>query len=137
MLSTTAHHVGRLPGTGRGHGADGLHTNAFGGTSSATPLAAGVAALILSANPNLPRGDVRKILQETADKIGPANAYKPNGYSDEYGYGRINAEEAVARALQLAAATPGAGTPARPPGRRIRARSARTTRRPSARPRHR
>ena len=118
-------------------GADGLHTNAFGGTSSATPLAAGVAALILSANPNLPRGDVRKILQETADKIGPANAYKPNGYSDEYGYGRINAEEAVARALQLAAATPGAGTPARPPGRRIRARSARTTRRPSARPRHR
>ena len=88
MLSTTAHHVGRLPGTGRGHGADGLHTNAFGGTSSATPLAAGVAALILSANPNLPRGDVRKILQETADKIGPANAYKPNGHSDEYGYGR-------------------------------------------------
>jgi Subtilase family len=29
-------------------GADGLHTNSFGGTSSATPLAAGVAALLLS-----------------------------------------------------------------------------------------
>jgi hypothetical protein len=83
------------------------------------------------------RGDVRKILQETADKIGPANAYKPNGHSDEYGYGLINAEEAVARALQLAAATPGAGTPARATGRRIRVRSARRTRRPSARPRHR
>ena len=32
-------------------GADGLHTNDFGGTSSATPLAAGVAALVLSLRP--------------------------------------------------------------------------------------
>jgi subtilisin family serine protease len=115
-------------GSAAAGGADGLHANDFGGTSSATPLAAGVAALVLSANPNLPRGDVRKILQETADKIGPANAYKPNGHSDEYGYGRINADKAVARALQLAAATPGARTPARATGR-PRARNARRTRR--------
>ena len=40
-------------------GADGLHTNSFGGTSSATPLAAGVAALVLSVNPSLTRTDLR------------------------------------------------------------------------------
>ncbi len=33
-------------------GADGLYTDSFGGTSSATPLAAGVAALILSIRPD-------------------------------------------------------------------------------------
>ena len=87
-----------------------------------------MAALVLSANPNLPRGDVRKILQETADKIGPANAYKPNGHSDEYGYGRINADKAVARALQLAAAGTSGRTPVRATGR-ARARKGRKTRR--------
>jgi subtilisin family serine protease len=68
----------------------------FGGTSSATPLAAGVAALMLSVNPGLTPGDIRAIMRETAIKIYPANAnYDANGWSDHYGYGRISAAAAV------------------------------------------
>ncbi|NJD78776.1 MAG: hypothetical protein FIB08_17065 [Candidatus Methanoperedens sp.] len=75
--------------------ADGLYTNSFGGTSSATPLAAGVAALILSLNPELTWDQVRGYMRDTADKIDPVNANYVNGYSLEYGYGRINAYKAL------------------------------------------
>ncbi len=34
----------------------------------------------------------------TAKKIGPASAYKANGYSNRYGHGRIDAAKAVAAA---------------------------------------
>lgn len=40
----------------------------FGGTSSATPLTAGIAALVISANPNLTALEVISILQKTATK---------------------------------------------------------------------
>ncbi|MDY7019781.1 MAG: S8 family serine peptidase, partial [Cyanobacteriota bacterium] len=40
----------------------------FGGTSSATPVVAGVAALILSVNPDLSALEVRRILEQTTDK---------------------------------------------------------------------
>lgn len=43
-------------------------TESFGGTSSATPLVAGIAALALSANPALSALDVIEILKETASK---------------------------------------------------------------------
>jgi subtilisin family serine protease len=85
-------------------GVDGLHTNRFGGTSSATPLAAGVAALVLSAHPKLTRDAVRDLLQRTADKIGPPSSYDANGHSFDFGFGRINAQAAVAEALRLAGA---------------------------------
>lgn len=49
-------------------GATGGVTNAFGGTSSATPLVAGIAALTISANPQLSALDVVKILKRTASK---------------------------------------------------------------------
>ena len=85
------------------HGdAKGLFCNDFGGTSSATPLTAGVAALLLSANPELTGDEVRAILQDTADKIGPKRAYKKNGHSTSYGYGQVNAARALARARKLA-----------------------------------
>ena len=85
-------------------GADGLHTNSFGGTSSATPLVAGIAALVLAANPTLTRDQVRTILQDTAEKIGPKGSYNASGHSREYGYGRVNAAKAVARSTQSKAA---------------------------------
>ena len=88
-------------GTAAAGGADGLHTNSFGGTSSATPLAAGIAALVLSANPKLTRDEVRGVLEETAKKIGPKNSYNAKGHSKEFGFGRVDAATAVARALQL------------------------------------
>lgn len=73
----------------------------FGGTSSATPLVAGICALILSANPNLTSAQVKSILESTADKIGNTWDYNSSGYSTKYGYGRVNADAAVAEALRL------------------------------------
>ena len=41
----------------------------FGGTSSAAPLVAGIAALVISANPSLTAKEVKDIIKESADKI--------------------------------------------------------------------
>lgn len=70
----------------------------FGGTSSATPLVAGICALILSANPNLTAKEVKDILTQTADKIGEPEDYV-DGHSIKFGYGRVNAAKAVQAAL--------------------------------------
>lgn len=79
--------------------ADTNYTNCFSGTSSATPLASGVAGLVLSTDPTLTRIQVRNALQDTADKTedslgdyDTANAFSTPG---THGYGRINAFEAV------------------------------------------
>lgn len=71
----------------------------FGGTSAATPLVAGVCALMLTANPNLTAKQVKEILVKTADKIGHPTEYV-NGHSRRYGYGRVNADKAVAEAIR-------------------------------------
>jgi hypothetical protein len=73
------------------------HYKAFGGTSAATPLVAGVCALILSVNPELYAWEVKEILQNTADKVGDHKDYI-NGHSLIFGYGRINALKAVKEA---------------------------------------
>jgi len=72
----------------------------FGGTSSACPLVAGICALILSVNPELTAAQVKKILTKTADRIGSPTEYV-NGHSKKYGYGRINADRAVAEAMRI------------------------------------
>lgn len=81
---------------GRSRGQQYKH---FGGTSSSTPLVAGICALILSANPNLTAKEVKEILQKTADKIGKPSDYM-DGHSTKFGYGRVNADRAVAEALR-------------------------------------
>lgn len=88
-------------------GTDGLHTNSFGGTSSATPLAAGIAALVLSVNPDLNRTELQKLLQSSADQIGDKSSYDANGHSNEFGYGRLNAGKAIQATLGIAAAAHG------------------------------
>lgn len=65
----------------------------FGGTSSACPLAAGVAALMLSENPNLTADQIRTIMRNSCDKIGGVSY--SGGRHHYYGYGRINARKAV------------------------------------------
>ena len=83
---------------------NGDYTDGFGGTSSASPTAAGVMALILSANPGLSRQEAIEILLTTTDIVDPANGnYDVNGHSDWYGYGRANAAAAVAEAASRAA----------------------------------
>jgi subtilisin-like proprotein convertase family protein/subtilisin family serine protease len=77
------------------------YTNQFGGTSSATPLASGVGALLLALDPTLTVAQVRALMRGTTDRIGPL-AYDANGFNVQYGYGRINADRLV-RALDRAA----------------------------------
>ncbi len=77
-------------------GADGLFVNDFGGTSAATPLVAGLCGLMLSLKPEMSAEDVRAALIASAKKIGPASAYKTNGHSNKFGYGRIDAAKALA-----------------------------------------
>jgi subtilisin family serine protease len=84
---------------------NGSYSDNFGGTSAAAPLVAGIAALVLSANNNLPAAIVKKILEVTADKIDFENSgkekYDDQGHSQYYGYGKVNAAKAVQLAVQL------------------------------------
>ncbi len=71
----------------------GNYTMYFNGTSAACPIAAGVVALVFSANPNLTGAQARAIVEQTADKVG--GPYDANGHDDHYGFGRVNAARAV------------------------------------------
>ena len=89
-------HVGYDPGRTQQGDAEGNYTNSFGGTSSACPGAAGVAALIISRNPSLTGDQVRDILRKCCDRLDPRGGnYDANGHSPFYGYGRLNARKAV------------------------------------------
>jgi subtilisin-like proprotein convertase family protein len=78
----------------------GNFTNSFGGTSSACPGAAGVAALVLSVNPSLKWHEVKDLLKRACDRIDPqgGNYDSATGRSPKYGFGRLNALTAVALA---------------------------------------
>lgn len=66
------------------------------GTSYSSPIAAGVAALIFSANPSLSPAEALAILKQTAVDLGPA------GWDNKFGAGMVDADRAVARALSTA-----------------------------------
>ena len=89
------------PDTGQTAGDTDLkYTNGFGGTSSACPGAAGVAALVIARNPALRRQEVKEILRQACDRIDPQGGnYDAHGHSKKYGFGRLNAETAVRLAL--------------------------------------
>ena len=87
-------------------GADGYvsgdYESDFGGTSSATPTAAGVVALMLEANPNLGWRDVQEILMRSAKKVNPSDtdwktpvAPANINHSHKFGAGLIDAQAAV------------------------------------------
>lgn len=70
------------------------------GTSMSAPHVSGLAALILEANPNLNPEDVKKIIRDTASPMGsPYNADISSQYNSDYGWGIVDAYEAVKRAL--------------------------------------
>jgi subtilisin-like proprotein convertase family protein len=78
----------------------GDYTSTFGGTSSATPTAAGVVALMLQKNPDLGWRDVQEILIRSAFKIKPTDAdWTNNGagisFNHNFGAGLIDASAAV------------------------------------------
>lgn len=61
------------------------------GTSFSCPLVAGTAAMLFAANPGITPSRVESILTSTATELGAA------GRDDYYGYGLVNAFEAVSR----------------------------------------
>lgn len=83
------------------------YTASFGGTSAASPIAAGVAALVLQANPALGWRDVQHVMIRSARKVNPSdptwiyNGAGPGNmrsWSEIYGFGAIDAGAAVALA---------------------------------------
>jgi subtilisin family serine protease len=85
-----------------GYNANGDYTDDFGGTSSACPGVAGTVALVLSVNPELTCQQIKDILKETSVKIDPViGKYDAQGHSVYYGYGKVDAEKAVKKALEF------------------------------------
>ncbi|HRK55941.1 MAG TPA: Ig-like domain-containing protein [Burkholderiaceae bacterium] len=77
-----------------------------GGTSYASPITAGVLALMMSANPELLPQDLEQLLFASAQDLGAA------GFDPQYGHGRVDAAAAVQAALN---ATPSQGPERVPP----------------------
>lgn len=81
----------------------GIYTTTLGGgygapsgTSFASPIVAGVAALMMAVNPALGAGDVETLLKSTAIDLGPS------GWDPQYGWGRVDAFRAVTAAAAAA-----------------------------------
>lgn len=69
----------------------------WSGTSFSSPLTAGVAALMMSANPALSGSQIESIMNSTATDLGAA------GRDIYYGYGRVNAAAGVQAAVTATA----------------------------------
>ncbi len=94
--------------TGAGY-STGSYYAYFGGTSGACPVAAGVCALILSANPSLTPDEVQTILQNTAQDLVGDPAEDVAGFDIYMGWGRVNAYQAVMAAGGLVVTSPNGG----------------------------
>lgn len=77
------------------------YTRRMSGTSGASPVVTGVAALVLSVNPSLNRHQVLQLLTHSADKVSGLDAQygAVTSFSPRYGYGRVNARRAVEAAV--------------------------------------
>jgi subtilisin-like proprotein convertase family protein len=85
---------------GMGDLSDNNYTKQFSGTSSSAPLAAGVIALMLQANPNLSYRDVKEILLRSSTKVQPDDGdWATNSagipHNHKFGAGLISAQGAV------------------------------------------
>ena len=80
---------------------DADYFSLFGGTSASAPGMAGITALALSENPNLTVSQLRTLMATSCVKIGLPNDYDENGYSEEYGYGLIDALKVVQKSKKI------------------------------------
>jgi len=79
------------------------YSSAISGTSFACPLVAGVAALVLSVNPDLTQKQVADIIESTAKKCGNYSYTTQSGHTNgtwnnQMGYGLVDAYAAVIKA---------------------------------------
>lgn len=87
----------------QGTGAPSLNASGgeqtFGGTSAAAPTVAGIAALMLSKDPTMTWENLRDTMRDTTVQIDAANTDPVGqwvgGFSQWYGFGRVNAANAV------------------------------------------
>ena len=82
----------------------GMPEDNLEGTSFATPVVSGIAALVLDANPYLSWRDVQHIIAQTANRNDPTDSsWHKNGagmwISEKYGFGTPNAYRAVRKAF--------------------------------------
>ena len=91
------------PGVGIWTTARGGNYGAYSGTSLSSPVAAGVAALMMAANSNLKSTDIENLLFSTAIDLGTS------GRDPYYGHGRVDAAAAV---QAVVASTPSVDTEA-------------------------
>jgi type VII secretion-associated serine protease mycosin len=90
------------PGTSlQGAASGGGYTSTATGTSFASPITAGVAALVRTKNPTWTAAQVVDRLQRTAQDIGPT------GVDDSYGYGVLDASAALGGTAASAVAPQG------------------------------
>ncbi len=93
------------------------YTYEFGGTSAASPLAAGVIALGKQVRPNLDVRFAKHVLALTSDVVDPydstersAGGWKTNAagyhFNPNYGFGLIDADEFTARLAEYSGVTP-------------------------------
>lgn len=93
------------------------YTADFGGTSSATPLVAGIMALGVQANTNLEVRLAKHLLARSCDRVDPGDntatsdgGWRTNGagfcFNQNYGFGKINAYRFTALARQYTGVTP-------------------------------
>ncbi len=89
------------------YGGDDYIADGFSGTSGATPVVAGVMALMFEANPRLTAKQARQVLCDTAVRIDLEDAaYDASGWSPYYGCGRVDAGAAVGAVANTAPAAP-------------------------------
>lgn len=102
------HAVAYSSGTGRAIYTTSVQTDSsyapqFGFTSAAAPLASGIVALVLEANPNLTARDVTHVIVKSARLVAPDHPdWTTNGAGHDInhwlGFGAVNALDAIATA---------------------------------------
>jgi subtilisin family serine protease len=65
----------------------------FNGCSAATPIASGIASILLSVDPRLTHDDVQTVLQESADDL--AGGEDAQEWDEFFGHGRVNLNAAL------------------------------------------
>jgi len=73
----------------------------WGGTSQATPHVCGLASLLLAQNPALTPAEIKNLIQSTAEDLVGDPVEDTPGWDQYYGYGRINAYQALLQVSEV------------------------------------